>query len=150
MTEVLELVSTDALLKLMPIQMSTHVRDGKPKTLEAAANLADDFVITRGWTYNVVTKSDRSAKQGRQHKKDERPHDLGEQHSSEVKQSHQTHRSRPGRSQIGMVEDYQNLTSKTDPDVFSATNMDISLRNAMGRDEMAPNRNWRLSTLPNP
>ena len=85
-TEVLELVSTDALLKLMPRQMATHVRDGKPKTLEAAANLADDFVITRGWTYNVVTESDRSANQGRQHKKDERAHHLGEQHSSEVKQ----------------------------------------------------------------
>ena len=141
MTEVLELVSTDVLLKLMPRQMATHVRDGKPKTLEAAANLADDFVITRGWTYNVVTESDRSANQGRQHKKDERAHHLGEQHGSEVNKSHQTRRSRPGRSQIRMVEDYQNLTSKTDPDVLSATNMDISLRNAMGRDEMAPNRN---------
>ena len=86
MTEVLELVSTDALLKLMPRQMAIHVRDGKPKTLEAAANLADDFVITRGWTYNVVTESDRSANQGRQHKKDERAHHLGKQHSSEVKQ----------------------------------------------------------------
>ena len=73
MTEVLKLVSTDAHLKLMPRQMSTHVRDGKPMTLETAANLADDFVITRGWTYNVVTESDRSANQGRQHKKDERP-----------------------------------------------------------------------------
>ena len=30
-TEVLELVSTDALLKLMPRQMATHVRDGNPK-----------------------------------------------------------------------------------------------------------------------
>ena len=85
-TEVLELVSTDAHLKLMPRQMATRVRDGNPKTLEAAANLADDFVIIWGWTYNAVTESDRSVNQGRQHKKDERPHHLGKQHSSEVKQ----------------------------------------------------------------
>ena len=65
MTEVLELVSTDALLKLMPRQMATRVRDGKPKILEAAANLADDFVIIWGWTYNAVTESDRSVNQGR-------------------------------------------------------------------------------------
>ena len=34
----------------------------------------------------MVTESDKSANQGRQHEKDEKPHHLGEQHSSEVKQ----------------------------------------------------------------
>ena len=36
--------------------MATYVRDRKPKTLEEATGLADDFVVNRGWTYVLLLR----------------------------------------------------------------------------------------------
>ena len=36
--------------------MATYVRDRKAKTLEEATGLADDFVVNRGWAYEVLLR----------------------------------------------------------------------------------------------
>ena len=71
--EIAELVSTEALLKFIPRKMASYVRDRKPKTVDEANGLADDFVINRGWMYEVATETDRSTNKGRQHRKDDKP-----------------------------------------------------------------------------
>ena len=108
MKEVLDLVSTKVLLKLMPRQMVTHVRDEKPKTLEAAANLANNFMVNRGrtmtWPLNrtdLLTMVDSTRRMG----------DLIVVANSTVQReskSPQPHRSRLGRNKIRIVEAYQN------------------------------------------
>ena len=48
--------------------MAVYVRDGKPKTIDEAIGLADDFVVNRGWMHEVSTETDWSTNQGKQHK----------------------------------------------------------------------------------
>ena len=52
--------------------MATYVRGRKPKTLEEANSLADDFVLNWWWTYEVTTETNRSTNQEKQHRKDNR------------------------------------------------------------------------------
>ncbi len=55
--EVVDKLTIDAMTKLMPRQLSNHVKDRHPDTAAIASKLADDFVRTRGWNYNASEKS---------------------------------------------------------------------------------------------
>ena len=45
----------DAVTKLMPKPISNHVRDHAPPTLKEAAKLADEFMLTRGWSLDQIS-----------------------------------------------------------------------------------------------
>ena len=50
-----ELSSIDAVTKLMPKPISNHVRDHAPTTLKEATKLADEFMLTRGWSLDQIS-----------------------------------------------------------------------------------------------
>ncbi len=67
---VLELVSLDIVIKLMPRLVANHVKDSKPTTVGEAAKLADDFMRHRGWIYSQPEEGERNK---RSWKKDKIP-----------------------------------------------------------------------------
>ena len=53
--DMVELSSIDAVTKLMPKPISNHVRDHAPTTLKEATKLADEFMLTRGWSLDQIS-----------------------------------------------------------------------------------------------
>ena len=58
--DVVELLSVDAITRLMPRPVANHVRDRNPDTLTEATKLADDFIHTRGWNYDLAVATNKS------------------------------------------------------------------------------------------
>ena len=53
--DMVELSSIDAVTKLMPKPISNHVRDHTPTTLKEATKLADEFMLTPGWSLDQIS-----------------------------------------------------------------------------------------------